>query len=164
MGFSGFSPQLWRGLYNAIFASKCGYGRSCAKQFVRGVITPYEKLFIDPAADEADVIQLVQCLNGKFEWNRFSYAPTEAELTQYLERGGIRVVRTKPQERLNANIARGEETKVVYSTEVKDFLYRFKSSTSNFETAKKKEPMATNDIRTTIMEWALLQITCAAHK
>ena len=161
IGFSGFSPQLWRGLYNAIFASKCGYGRSCAKQFVRDVITPYEKLFIDPAADEADVIQLVQCLNGKFEWNRFSYAPTEAELTQYLERGGIRVVKTKPQERLNANIASGEETKVVYSTEVKDFLSRFKASTSNFGNTKKKEPLATNDIRTAIMEWALLQMTCA---
>ena len=96
IGFSGFSPQLWRGLYNAIFASKCGYGRSCAKQFVHDAIIPYEELFIAPAADEADVIQLVQGLNGKFEWNRFSYAPTEAELAQYLERGGIRVVKTKP--------------------------------------------------------------------
>lgn len=161
IGFSGFSPQLWRGLYNAIFASKCGYGRSCAKQFVHDAIIPYEELFIAPAADEADVIQLVQGLNGKFEWNRFSYAPTEAELTQYLERGGIRVVKTKPQERLNANIASGEETKVVYSTEVKDFLSRFKASTSNFENTKKKEPLATNDIRTAIMEWALLQMTCA---
>ena len=70
-------------------------------------------------------------------------------------------MKTKPQERLNANIASGEETKVVYSTETKDFLSRFKASTSNFGNTKKKEPLATNDIRTTIMEWALLQMTCA---
>lgn len=159
--FSNFSPQLWRGLYNNILTAKCKHNRSHAEQFIHDFIDPYEKLFIDPAADEADVIQLVQGLNGRFEWNRFSYIPTEAALTEYLRKGGIRVVQTKLQEELNKSIADGEEVNVVYSVEVKAFLSRFKYSASDFGKAKQKGPLTTNDIRTVIMEWALLQMTCA---
>ena len=159
--FSNFAPQLWRGLYNNILAAKCKHSRSHAEQFIHDFIGPYEKLFIDPAADEADVIQLVQGLNGRFEWNRFSYIPTEAALTEYLRKGGIRVVQTKLQEELNKSIADGEEVNVVYSIEVKAFLSRFKDSASDFGKAKWKGPLATNDIRTAIMERALLQMTCA---
>lgn len=159
--FPYFAPQLWRGLYNSILGAKCKHNRSCAEQFIHDFIDPYEKLFIDPAADEADVIQLVQGINGRFEWNRFPYIPTEVALTKYLEDGGIRVVQTKLQEELNKSIADGGETNVVYSVEVKAFLSRFKDSASDFGKAKRKGPLATNDIRTAIMEWALLQMTCA---
>lgn len=159
--FPYFAPQLWRGLYNSILGAKCKHNRSCAEQFIHDFIDPYEKLFIDPAADEADVIQLVQGINGRFEWNKFPYIPTEVALTKYLEDGGIRVVQTKLQEELNKSIADGGETNVVYSVEVKAFLSRFKDSASDFGKAKRKGPLATNDIRTAIMEWALLQMTCA---
>ena len=70
-------------------------------------------------------------------------------------------MQTKLQEELNKSIADGGETNVVYSVEVKAFLSRFKDSASDFGKAKRKGPLATNDIRTAIMEWALLQMTCA---
>lgn len=160
--FTSFSPQLWRALYNMVSRLKGRYGRDPAEEFVHNWIAPYERLFADPSADESDVIVLAQSLIEKVSWNRFSFLPKEDDIKKYLEADGIRIVNTKLTNQLQKEIKEGAETKVVHSSEVSDFVKRFRDSGRCRDGAKKKNAARdVNDLRTLITEWALLQMTCA---
>lgn len=160
--FKSFSPQLWRALYNMVPGMCCRYGRDPAEEFVHNWIAPYERLFADPSADESDVIELAQRLIEKVSWNRFSFLPKEDDIKKYLEADGIRIVNTKLTNQLQKEIKEGAETKVVHSSEVSDFVKRFRDSGRCRDGAKKKNAARdVNDLRTLITEWALLQMTCA---
>lgn len=156
--YSDFSPRFWRSIINAILSDRENDIEKRIPMFIERFLDPYAKLFTDPAADALEVIKLTQAFAAKFGWNYISYTPRQEIFEAMLKKNGFHILKAKPRKH--------PPEKTIHSSEITRLLHYIKTSQSEYKFSEPKNKQDSiiydnNDLRSYLIEWALLQMLCA---